>query len=131
MYWGVYLLAALVAAVILMQYSLYRRARRVEGQEAPDTSVLDGIAGRNSRKLYYFYARHCRPCKAMGPTIERLRKEHPNLIKLDVAEAPDIARQFGIVATPTFVLVEAGRIRRVRLGSMSQRELLAMLLDPE
>jgi thioredoxin 1 len=127
MYWGVYLLGALSASVILMQYNLHRRARRMEGQEAPDTSVLDGIAGKNSRKLYYFYGRHCGPCKAMAPLIERVRQDHPNLIKLDIAEAPDLARQFGIVATPTFVLVESGTIRKVRLGGMTKRQLLAML----
>ncbi len=127
MYWGVYLLGALASGVILMQVSLHHRARRVEGQEAPDTSVLDGIASKNSRKVYYFYGRHCGPCKAMAPVIERLRQDHPNLIKLDIAEAPDLARQFGIVATPTFILVEDGTIRKVRLGGMTRRQLLAML----
>jgi thioredoxin-like negative regulator of GroEL len=63
----------------------------------------------------------------MAPMIAQLRQDHPNLIKVDIAEAPDIARQFGIVATPTFVLVDAGTIRKVRLGSMRQRQLLAML----
>ncbi|MGA7951027.1 MAG: thioredoxin family protein [Thiobacillaceae bacterium] len=127
MYWGVYLLGALCASVVVMQVSLHHRARRVEGQEAPDTSVLDGKAGKHSRKLYYFYARHCGPCKSMAPLIERVRQDHPNLIKLDIAEAADLARQFGIVATPTFILVEAGTIRKVRLGGMNQRQLLAML----
>lgn len=127
MYWGVYLLGALAASVGLMQYSLHRRARRVEGQAAPDTSILDGLGAQHTRKVYYFYARHCGPCKTMAPMIERVRQDHPNLIKVDIAEAPDIARQFGIVATPTIVLVDAGTIRKVRLGSMSQRQLLAML----
>jgi thioredoxin 1 len=127
MYWGVYLLGALASGVILMQVNLHRRARQMEGREAPDTSVLDGIAAKHSRKIYYFYGRHCGPCKAMAPIIERIRQDHPNLIKLDIAEAPDLARRFGIVATPTFVLVEAGRIRRVRLGGMRERQLRAML----
>lgn len=127
MYWGIYLLVALAAGVILMQYNLHRRARRMEGKEAPDTSVVDGVAGKSFRKLYYFYGRHCGPCKAMAVTIERVRQDHPNLIKLDIAEVPDLARLFGIVATPTFILVEAGIIRKVRLGGMTQRQLLTML----
>jgi len=127
MYWGVYALGALSASVILMQYNLHRRARQMEGQEAPDTSVLDGVAAKHSRKIYYFYGRHCGPCKAMAAVIERVRQDHPNLIKLDIAEAPDLARQFGIVATPTFILVEDGTIRKVRLGGMTERQLLAML----
>ena len=127
MHLAFYLLGALAAGVVLMQVQLYRRARRMEGQEAPDTSILDGIDPARSRKVYYFYGRHCGPCKAMAPIIERMHESHPNLIKMDIAEAPDLARQFGIVATPTFVLVEGGRIRRVRLGSMSPRQLRAML----
>jgi len=127
MYWGVYLLGALAAGVFLMQVNLHRRAHQVEGEAAPDTSILDGLGSKQTRKVYYFYGRHCGPCKAMAPMIERVRGDHPNLIKLDIAEAPDLARQFGIVATPTFVMVEAGTIRKVRLGSISQRQLLAML----
>ena len=127
MYWGVYLLGALAAGVFLMQVNLHRRAHHVEGQAAPDTSILDGLGSKHARKVYYFYGRHCGPCKAMAPMIERVRRDYPNLIKLDIAEAPDLARQFGIVATPTFVMVESGTIRKVRLGGISQRRLLAML----
>jgi thioredoxin len=128
MYWEAYFLGALVASVGLTQYSLHRRAHRIEGREAPDTSMLDGPVTRNARKVYYFYGRYCGPCKTMAPMIERVRRDHhPNLIKVDITECPDLARHFGIVATPTFVLVEAGRIRKVRLGGLGERQLLAML----
>lgn len=63
----------------------------------------------------------------MTPLVDRLRDGHPNLIKVNVAEAMFLARDFGVTATPSFVLVEDGTIRRVRLGGQSEKQLLSLL----
>jgi protein-disulfide isomerase-like protein with CxxC motif len=63
----------------------------------------------------------------MTPLLDRLREAHPTLIKVDVAESLELARDFGIAGTPSFVLVENGAIRRVKLGGQSERGLLKLL----
>jgi hypothetical protein len=63
----------------------------------------------------------------MTPLVDRLAATHGNLIKVDVAERPDLARGFGIAATPNFVRVESGKIQKVRLGGLGERQLLALL----
>lgn len=116
-----------LTAVLLLQYLTMRRARRVEGRPAPDTSAVDGDARDDPRRLYYFHSPQCGPCRATTPVVDRLRADHRNLIKVDVTRAPDLARAFGVLATPSFVLVEDGAIRRVHLGGQGERQIVAML----
>lgn len=127
MQWLIYIVAGLAALVVLSQFMALARAKRSEGRPAPDTAAVDGGVRDERRRLYYFFAPHCGPCQATAPLVDRLRGAHPNLIKVNVAEATSLARDFGVTATPSFVLVEDGLIRQVRLGGQSERQLLNML----
>ncbi|MGA7180412.1 MAG: thioredoxin family protein [Thiobacillaceae bacterium] len=126
---ALYVVIAFAAIIFLMQFSLYWRAHKALGMSAPDTSRIDGEAAKNTRRIYYFYSRHCGPCKTIGPIVDKVRADHPNLIKVDVGQHHDLVSKFGVRATPTFMLVENGLIRKVKLGGMSESRLRAMLGD--
>lgn len=130
MTWFIYPLIAAVAVFLLLQHLVMRRARQSEGRPAPDTWDVDGPAQADRRRLYFFHARHCGPCRAALPLVEKLRSEHRNLIKVDIADSPELARSFGIAATPSFVLVEDGSIAQVKLGGQSEAQLRRMLAGP-
>lgn len=129
MHWLIYILIGFIALILLMQLFTLYRARRSIGTAAPDTADLDGAAPGERRRLYYFHAAHCGPCRAMTALVDRLRPDHANLIKVDIADRPELARGFGIAGTPSFVLVEDGVIRQVRLGAQSEGQLLKLLLE--
>jgi thioredoxin len=128
---ALYVVIAFAAIILLMQFSLYWRAHRAVGRSAPDTSLIDGEAAKESRRVYYFYSRHCGPCKAITPLVERVRRDHPNLIKVDVGQHYALVGDFGVSATPTFMLVENGRIQKVKLGGLREKQLLALLETSE
>jgi thiol-disulfide isomerase/thioredoxin len=120
---------AVVALLLLGQWLVLRRARRAEGQPAPDTSAVDqGIDA--PRRVYYFYSAHCGPCRAIAPLIDRLREEYPNLIKVDVPVHLELARDFGIAATPSFIVVVEGMVSEVKLGGVSEAWLREKLAPP-
>lgn len=127
MQWLIYPVAGLVLLLVAMQFMALRQARRSEGRPAPDTASVDGEAGIDVRRVYYFHALHCGPCRAMTPLVDRIGASHRNLVKVDVAQRPDLARGFGIAATPSFVRVDNGVIRQVRLGGQSEKQLLNLL----
>lgn len=129
--WPFYLFVGLVAAMYLVQFYIARRARRAEGRAAPDTAAVDGAARQMPRRVHYFYAPHCGPCRAMTPLVARMQAAHPNLVKINVEESQELSRAFNIAATPSFVLVEDGVIRRVHLGAQSEKKLLKMLQAAE
>jgi thioredoxin 1 len=49
------------------------------------------------------------------------------LVKVNVLEAPDLAREFGVAATPTLVLVRDGRVEKVLLGAQNEARILELL----
>ena len=125
--WVVYLSTGAVALLLVPQVLVAVRAKRSVGRAAPDTAAVDRGAQGTEPRVYYFHAAHCGHCHAMTPPVDRLAATHGNLIKVDVAERPDLARGFGIAATPSFVRVEGGKVRTVRLGCLGERQLLALL----
>lgn len=126
-----HLLPVIVVASVLffgvMQLGVKRLARRAQGRPAPDTRAVDGDLLPDSLRVYYFYAPHCGPCRKMTPLVDELRASHPELIKIDVSQAPELARGFGVVATPSFAVVAGGVIQRVSLGIQSRSALARML----
>ena len=59
--------------------------------------------------------------------MDGLRRGYPNLIKVDVAAYPELARDFGITAIPSFITVTNSRIQAVRRGAQSESWLRARL----
>ncbi|MDA8381869.1 MAG: thioredoxin family protein [Betaproteobacteria bacterium] len=127
MHWLLYPFGALIALILLLQGMALWRAKQAIGRRAPEDDAIAAQTNAVGPRLYYFYAPTCGPCKAMTPLVDRLIAAHGNLIKVNVAQAPELARGFGISATPSFVLVEDGIIRQVRLGAQSERQVRALL----
>ncbi|MDZ7661566.1 thioredoxin family protein [Thiohalophilus sp.] len=113
------LILAVVGFLLWWQWSMLRQARRYVGRPAPDTTAVDG-ANRAARRIYFFHAVHCGPCRAVAPLVDRLCREYPNLVKVDVASHPALARRFGVAATPSFIIVANDRIDEVRLGGVTE-----------
>ncbi len=80
---------------------------------------------RKGKGIIYFTSPKCRPCKLVDPVFKKLSKEMKGItfIKVDVLKDPDKARLFGILATPSMILTENGRIREVLMGPVSERDL--------
>jgi thioredoxin 1 len=81
-----------------------------------------------ARSLVYFYSEHCPPCRDMTPIVEQLASERERIHKVDVAGHRELARLFGVRATPMAFVVEEGRIVRALLGA-KRREALVKALD--
>jgi thioredoxin 1 len=112
----------------LMQLSVRWRMRRLQGKPAPEISGDVGDAlKRNERALLYFYSPTCGPCRAMTPVVEQLASRHQNVVKVDVSDSAEVARSFGVMATPTTILVEQGKVAKVRVGSLSEKQLESLL----
>ncbi len=113
------LIIAGIGFLLWWQWSVLRKAQRNVGRPAPDTTVIDPV-NRAGRRIYFFHAVHCGPCRAVAPLVDRLRREYPNLVKVDVASHPELARRFGVTATPSFIVVANDRIDEVRLGGVTE-----------
>lgn len=111
---------ALVAGLVALQASLTRA--RV-GQAAASLGPLGDPEG----KLVWFHGPSCAPCRAMHPAVRALGDR---VIAVDVSEHLDLARAYGVMATPTTVRVHRGQIVDARAGLLRPPELAAMLAEP-
>jgi len=66
-----------------------------------------------------FFATWCGPCQMLAPVLEQLDKETGvKIVKIDVDEIPDLARQFRVMSIPTLMLFKDGKPVKRELGFM-------------
>ena len=99
-------------AITILNDSNFEKEIKVEG-----TVVVD------------FFATWCGPCKMQSPIIDALSEEMTDVkfCKLDVDEAPETARQFGIMSIPTIMVIKDGEVSYQQPG-LHQKEQLKDLL---
>jgi thioredoxin 1 len=74
------------------------------------------------KKILYFSAAWCGPCKMLGPIMESLSGQI-NYEKIDVDNNQDLSIQYGVRNIPTLVLVENGEAVG-RLTGLQQKDAI-------
>ena len=74
------------------------------------------------KKILYFSAAWCGPCKMLGPIMESLSGQI-NYEKIDVDNNQDLSIQYGVRNIPTLILVENGEAVR-KLTGLQQKEAI-------
>lgn len=119
---GLALFIACLAGISLLglaRWALGLPASSLEGEPLPP---LPAPYSHIRSGLLWFHSPTCGPCRSMRPVIEAL-EEQGQAHAVDVTEHLDVARALGVMATPTTVCVEDGRILWVRTGPISAAAL--------
>jgi thioredoxin 1 len=79
--------------------------------------------------LLDFYADWCGPCRMLGPIIDEIAAENPNIKvgKVNVDENMELANQFKVVSIPLLVVIKDGEVVNKSLGVSPKEEILALL----
>lgn len=79
--------------------------------------------------LVDFWATWCGPCQMMGPVVEELAQENPDVkvCKVNVDEEMELAREYRVMSIPTFLVFKNGEVTGRTLGVQQKEELLEML----
>ena len=75
------------------------------------------------KKILYFSAAWCGPCKTLGPIMESLSGQI-NYDKIDVDDNQDLSIEYGVRNIPTLVLVENGEAKGRLVGIQSKESIL-------
>ena len=75
--------------------------------------------------LVDFYAVWCGPCRMMHPIVDQISEEIKDVkvLKVNVDENEELARQYGIMSIPTFIIFKDGNMKEKKLGFMPKTEL--------
>jgi thioredoxin 1 len=125
-----FILIGFILVFLALQLLPLARAYLMRGKPAPDLAgLIDPKLLGAKRLLFYFSSPRCAMCRSMTPVIERLAAQHANLVKVDVSETIELAEKFGVMGTPTLVLVRAGKVERMLVGAKSEKQVRSLLED--
>ena len=75
------------------------------------------------KKILYFSAAWCQPCRTLGPIMESLSGQI-NYEKIDVDNNQDLSIKYGVRNIPTLILVENGEAKDRMVGVASKERIL-------
>lgn len=79
--------------------------------------------------LVDFWAPWCGPCRMVGPIVEQIADERPDIKvgKINVDEENALAAQFGVMSIPTLLVFKNGQVVNKSVGARPKAALLKML----
>ena len=78
-----------------------------------DATFRSEVLEADKPVLVDFWAEWCGPCRALGPVIDELaveQAEQLKVVKVNVDDNPDVAREYAIRSIPTVLLIQDGQV---------------------
>ena len=83
--------------------------------------------------LVDFWATWCGPCRMQAPILEKLSEElsedELKILKMDVDEKPETARDFGIMSIPTLLFKKDGQVVKQVAGVHTAAQIKAIVAE--
>jgi len=96
-----------------------RRGREITGVGG----FLGGVINQGGRLMVYFYNPNSALCRIQTLAIDSLQKDFKGIFRVDVSQEARLARQFGVVQTPTIVIIDKGKIEQFFAGIRDEETL--------
>ena len=79
--------------------------------------------------LLDFWASWCGPCQMVGPIVDEIAGERPDIKvgKVNVDEERELAAVFNVMNIPTLVVVKDGKIVDQAMGARPKEQILSLL----
>jgi thioredoxin 2 len=97
---------------------------------ADDDTFAEMVEGSSIPVLVDLWAPWCGPCRTVSPTLEQLAREmagRVKLVKVNVDEAPNLARRFAVQGIPTLVVMQGSHETARQTGAAPEHALRGWL----
>ncbi len=122
---------SIVLVVVLFIGIQIFMVKKMQGQRGKPAPQLDGAPGKAIEKgrssLFYFYSPQCGACRSMTPVVKEMAEKRSTVFPVDISRDMATARKFGVMATPTTILVKEGTVAEVLIGPQPESVLRGLV----
>lgn len=99
-------------------------------EEIQENEFTEKVLKTSEYVVVDFYADWCGPCKMMAPVLDAAANEvKAKFFKINVDQAPNVARQFSVMSIPTFIVFKDRQAVGQLAGYMSKEVFIAKLKE--
>lgn len=96
-----------------------------------DSNFSEEVLNSEKPVIVEFTSKSCPPCVAMLTTLINIAKNNGDVVigtvDMDGKESEEIIKRYGIQATPTIIIFEAGSVKETILGAASEDKIMTAL----
>lgn len=124
-----------VGGVLLLSlaFGWFRAATSGRRRAEAGTEVISGLPGElgSVATFVQFSSEFCAPCRATARLLESVAARHDGVVQLEVDVATDLAlaQEWGIMRTPTVLVLDGGGRLHSRIVGVPRREAIDQALD--
>ncbi|WP_052664976.1 thioredoxin [Nitriliruptor alkaliphilus] len=95
-----------------------------------DAEWTNEVLEADTPVLVDFWAEWCGPCRMVGPIVDEIADENGDklkVLKLNVDENPNTAREYGVMSIPTLLVFKGGQPEKRIVGAKAKAALMGDL----
>jgi len=99
-------------------------------KEVTDQNFAEDVLKAERPVLIDFWAPWCGPCNMVSPVVEKVADDYVDKMefcKMNVDEAPETARSYGIMSIPTLMLFKNGQKVDEIIGAVPESSIKTMI----
>ena len=97
-----------------------------------EATFFEEIGAADVPVVVDFWAEWCTPCKTISPILEEIATEQSEklrVVKVNVDDNPNLARQFDVMSIPTLIVFEGGDAKARLVGARGKQQYLEAFAD--